>query len=499
MDQADTAQLAAVLGALGALLVLIPGQRVPLLAGIGVLAAAEIAFGVSLSTSVSGASLAILALVAALVLVGGAAGFVRRPDLVPPIVLAAAPFRLPLEFRSENRFYVAIAEQGSLGRLLPLYAVLGAATLALAYRVARGDRIVVIPAVIALPAAAFIAFASLSLLWSDDLDAGRNLLAYFLLPFALLLAVVARAPFAVWLPRALAWIAVSLATLFAVIGLVEAGTRHLLFSAPSVDVGNAYSSLFRVTSLFRDPNLYGRHVVLGIVVLVVVLCFVKLGARAALLVALLWAGLYFSHSQSSMAALFVAVLAIAVVISGRSSRFVIAGMAVAVVIASAALLAVELQDESARRVTSGRSLRIEDTARVAVDHPLAGVGIGGQPLASRRQADRNAQVERFVSHTTPLTIAAELGIIGLALYVALLAGAVKTILDVRRRDAALGLGLGAALLALFVHSLFYSGFIEDPLTWFVLAVAAGSVAQRPQKVAEADLAVPAPRTPVPSG
>ena len=31
--------------------------------------------------------------------------------------------------------------------------------------------------------------------------------------------------------------------------------------------------------------------------------------------------------------------------------------------------------------------------------------------------------------------------------------------------------LAAALIALFVHALAYSGFFEDPLTWFVLAVA----------------------------
>ena len=43
----------------------------------------------------------------------------------------------------------------------------------------------------------------------------------------------------------------------------------------------------------------------------------------------------------------------------------------------------------------------------------------------------------------------------------------------RRRDQALGLALAASFLALFVHALFYSGFLEDPLTWLVLAVGAG--------------------------
>ena len=32
----------------------------------------------------------------------------------------------------------------------------------------------------------------------------------------------------------------------------------------------------------------------------------------------------------------------------------------------------------------------------------------------------------------------------------------------------------ASFLALFVHALFYSGFLEDPLTWLVLAVGAGT-------------------------
>ena len=49
---------------------------------------------------------------------------------------------------------------------------------------------------------------------------------------------------------------------------------------------------------------------------------------------------------------------------------------------------------------------------------------------------------------------------------------------VRRRHQALGLSLAAVFLALFVHSLAYSGFFEDPITWFVLAVAAAFLSGR---------------------
>jgi hypothetical protein len=39
-----------------------------------------------------------------------------------------------------------------------------------------------------------------------------------------------------------------------------------------------------------------------------------------------------------------------------------------------------------------------------------------------------------------------------------------------------GRPLAASFLALFVHALFYSGFLEDPITWLVLAVGAGWLA-----------------------
>ena len=106
-----------------------------------------------------------------------------------------------------------------------------------------------------------------------------------------------------------------------------------------------------------------------------------------------------------------------------------------------------------------------------------GVGIGGQPRASRRLAGSERPSANFVSHTTPLTVFAELGVIGLVLYAWLLAGGAWLILQVWRRDETMGLVLGAAFVGLFVHALFYSGFLEDPLTWFVIGLAAAYCSQ----------------------
>jgi O-antigen ligase len=479
MEHPDLAQLAAVGGAVGAVLVLLARGRLALLAGLVVLGAAELGLAYSLGTGsldrISSATGVAAAVVGIVVLGGAAALLARRPAIVPVAVLVAAPFRPPLSFDSSGTFLVSIADDGRLGRLLPLYFVLAAAGAALGWRALRGREIRALPLVIAAPAAAFFAFACLSLTWAGDLEAGANLLAFFTLPFALLLATVARADFRDSVPRALGVAAIGLATLFALVGLWQAVTHELFFYAPNLAVSNANTDFFRVTSLFGDPSLYGRHLVLGIGVVLALLAARrwKPWPLVALLV-IMWAGLFFSYSQSSMAALLVVTLALGLATGGRRVRLAVGVLALVALLAGGAYAAVQMIDgESLNKITSDRTERVEDTLRVVEEDPIVGVGIGGQPRASRRLAHSDRPTPNFVSHTTPLTVFAELGVVGLALYAWLLVGGALMIAAVRRHDEALGLALMASFLALFVHALFYSGFLEDPVTWLVLAVAAG--------------------------
>jgi hypothetical protein len=458
---------AALFGALGAVLVLVACRRELLLAGFGALAVAEALLaregGLSLSAGVVAAGIVACAALGAL------AALLRRARwLVLPVLLAAAPFRLPLDFGREHGFFVSIAHGGQLGRLLPLYAVLAVAALALVWDAVVGLPPPAVRREIAVPAAAFLSFASLSSIWSSDAGSARNLLEFFLLPFAVLVAVGGRAPVPDRLPRVLGVVAVTLACGFALVGIVEAATHRLIFYSHNLAVSNTYTSFFRVTSLFRDPSLYGRHVVLGLAVLVVCLWLGRIAVvPAAVLIALLWVGLYFSYSQSSFAALFAVVLGVTIV----------AATAVAVALVGVGIAASKVADTSVRKATSDRSRRVELTAKVWVHHPVVGVGLGAQPRESQKLAQRFAPLQNFVSHTTPLTVAAELGVVGFLLYVALLAGGALALDAVRRRHEALGLSLAAVFLALFVHSLAYSGFFEDPITWLVLAVAAAFLAR----------------------
>jgi len=468
--------LAAVLGAAGAAGILISGRRAVVLAGLAAIVAAEVLLtrvgGLHFSAKLIGAAVVGLVIFAAL-----AALLLRARWLVLPLAAVAAPFRLPLDFGSSHRFFVAIAHGGQLGRLLPLYVVLGVATLAFAWDLLRGPPLRPLARELALPSAAFLAFASLSLTWTIDAGSGRNLLEYFLLPFGVLVAVAGRAPFPAQLPRVLALITVALASLFAVVGIAEAATHRLIFYSHGLQVANTYASFFRVTSLFRDPSLYGRHVVLGMTVVVVLLWLRKIDLLpATVLLAVMWVGLYFSYSQSSYVALFVVVLAVTLVAADPRVRRLALAAALVVVFAAIGIAAAKVAHSSVRKATSDRSRRITLTAKVFEHHQLAGVGLGGQPRASQRLSTRLDPLPTFVSHTTPLTVAAELGIVGLLLYIAVLAGAARALDAVRRRHQALGLSLAAVFLALFVHSLAYSGFFEDPITWLVLAITAAYLA-----------------------
>ena len=487
MEHPDLAQFAAVVAAAGAVLLLAGRGRVQVLAGLGLMGAGELMLAVSISgtdklDTLTGASGAAAAVAAGVVLAALAAVAVKRPAWVPIAVLVAAPLRPPISFESGGGFPISVADDGQLGRLLPLYLVLASAALALAWRVLRSHPGAhrALPRVIAYPAAAFIAFACLSITWADRLAPAAELLTYFTIPFALLLAVVGRSPFPDWAPRALARVGIALGVVFASVGLYQAATRELFFFAPNLAVSNNNSDYFRVTSLFGDPSLYGRHVVLAMGILLVVLALRRIDVWLGIgLLAVMWGGLLFSYSQSSMVALIAVTLAVAAATGGRTVRMVVAGGLAAVLLAGVGYVAsIEIRGDSLRRETSDRTQRVEDTVRVVKEDPLRGVGIGNQASASRRLAaeERDARpTANFVSHTTPLTVAAELGAVGLALYFWLIVGGSRAIAAVARLDRALGLALGASLLALFVHALFYSGFLEDPLTWLVLAIAAGQL------------------------
>jgi O-antigen ligase len=473
MERVELAEAAAVLGALAAPLLLLARVRLALLAGVVLLAGAQVGLAFALvpdqlgdlADSPARLAAAALGVVAVTAL---AVGFARWPVAVPVALLVAAPIRIPVQLGEEEAFL-----------LLPLYGVLAAAVLGLLLRLLRGAELRPLPLLVAVPAAAYVGIAGLSLLWTNDPREGSIDLFFFLFPFAGLLLVVGQALLTGVLTRLLAATLLAVTAVLAAIGLWQEWT-HTLFFADDLQFANAYTSFFRVTSLFADSSIYGRYLAVGIAVLVVLLWLDRLRPALGLpLLALLLAGLYFSYSQSSFVALFGAVLLVGLVAGDRRTRIVLASTAAAVVLATVGVFAAVSWDESSRRATSGRLPLVELTLPVFKDHPVAGVGIGGQARASSRLEDARERVRRNVSHVAPLTVAAELGLLGLAAYAGLLFAAGRSSFLAMQRNRALGLSLSAVFTVLVVHSLAYSGFFEDPLTWGALGLAAAALGLRP--------------------
>ncbi len=428
MEHAQLAEIAALLGALGAVGALVTRGGIFPLIGLGLLGAATGGLAWSLVGDEdvglllhdpAGIGLIVIGAAVAIAL---AVPLARYPAVVPVAMLAAAPFRVPVQLGAEEAFL-----------LLPLYLVIAAAVLALAFRILRGERPPPPPFLLALPLAAFVTLASTSFLWTWDERAGGIALAFFVFPFTAGLATVARSPIAEWLPRALLGTLVALGTLFAAVGIWQAHTRTLFFGR-DVEVANAYTSFFRVTSLFKDPSLYGRYLVVPIAVLLVAI-LVRRGRTidwvvATGFVAFLFLGLFYSYSQSSFVALFVVTFAVAVVGADGRTRIVLLACALVATLAAAGVAGASIGGRSAKDVTSGRSRLVDVTVEAFKERPIAGVGIGGQPKASS-EIVRKGSPSRNASHTTPLTVLAELGVIGFALYAWLL-GAVAWALYPRR-------------------------------------------------------------------
>jgi O-antigen ligase len=280
-----------------------------------------------------------------------------------------------------------------------------------------------------------------------------------------------------------AYTVVGLALVFVAVAAVEYASRRLLFHS-SLNDNQRY---FRVNSLFYDPNIYGRFLALTIVLLAAALMWesrVRVVTALALIAAVLWLGLLASVSQSS----FVALLAgLAVIAAARLPPRVTAAGAAIVVIAAVAIaiaasgrLHLNLSDtSSANNATGGRASLVNQGLDLFAARPLQGYGAGSfscEFLRRTRPAHRcGAPAPLGVtsdSHTTPVTIAAEQGVLGLIAYVLLLAAGVLTLARGGVRGSAVRVAVLAAFVGLVVHTWAYADFLEDPIVWALLAVGA---------------------------
>jgi O-antigen ligase len=134
-----------------------------------------------------------------------------------------------------------------------------------------------------------------------------------------------------------------------------------------------------------------------------------------------------------------------------------------------------VRHHSLNRASGGRYKLVTNGVAIAAHHPVQGVGIGAFKKAyAQRTGLKGKEPKAAASHDTPVTVAAETGIVGEGLYIWLLVTGFLLLFRAaaaRARTPRLPLILGASLAAMFVHSLFYNAFFEDPMAWGALALA----------------------------
>jgi putative inorganic carbon (HCO3(-)) transporter len=488
---------AAIAGCLGVALVLAARDHRLRLAGLAAVGAASCALGAVVAPSGRPAYVgAVAALIVSAALLGPPA-LTRWPWSLAFATLLLVPARIPVTVGGE-----------SAKLLLPLYLVAIAAGCTIFLETLRGDRRSRELGPLALPLAAFVLWSGLSLAWSNDVEGGAlQLLAYYL-PFSMIVAGLARLP---WSRRAVSWLAaqlIAMALLFTAVGYEQYRTRNVFWN-PKVIVGDAYAPFFRVNSVFWDPSIYGRFLMvamLAALVLVVRGRSLRNALAAAAAIAALFVGLLLSYSQSSFAGLIVGVLLVTAIVWRR--RAILALAAVVVVLISVGAASPHVRHgvlnrsiSSLDRVTSGRASLVTNGIRVALDHPIWGTGLAGfRQDYARLTHLKGKQPKKAASHTTPITVAAEQGAIGLGLYVwmlaALLLTAFRRLTRGFEQDVALAVGLAA--VAIVVHSLAYANFFEDPMAWSLFglaplaAAACDRLAPRPAAMSAPGSSLPEP-------
>ncbi len=386
-------------------------------------------------------ALGVVGLVAAL---GLAAVFRRWPVLLPLAIVAVLPFRVPLH-----------AGGDTANLLIPLYVVIAGGVLAVGSRswlpnasraggvvggTAPEDALATAggggsPAATGparhLPwvLAGVVVLYALQALYSPDFSKSLQNVCFFFVPFSLVYALLRDVRWDKKLLTLVLWVVAVEAVAFVFVGTVEYLSRELFWN-DQVIRSNEFHTYFRVNSIFWDPNIYGRYLALVIVVAMSALLWAKERRALALLtglVAVLWFGLVLTFSQSSFAALLagLAVLAALRWSLKWTLAAVGAGAVLAIVIVLFAGGASKLSPDRLNVDTGGRSNLVSGGVTMFGQRPLWGYGAGSFPKAYRDHiATRKAPVS--VSHTEPITVAAEQGVIGLVAYAALLIVALWT-------------------------------------------------------------------------
>jgi|CXWL01.1.fsa_nt_gi O-antigen ligase len=421
---------------------------------------------------------------AAASLAAGACFYEQR--LLGPLLAVALPLEITklafpfLQTRSELGGGIGETSIVDAGRL-----VVALAFAIWLIRPGRARAAVVPTSPLTLPLALLFAVYACSTLWAFDPGGARTetiRLLFSLGGFALV-------PFFVRDRVSLRWTLlafVAVAAALAVVGVYQQITGDFFWNEGLGRFGER-----RINTTFADPNHFARFLLEAIVVAMMLWAFVSRRLRYTMLapaIALSMLTLVFTGSRGAWAVGVITLPAavLAMPIAGRARLRVMGTGVVTIVVIGIAIAAISpfftKRVETAKFGTEALGARpylVEAGLDMFTDYPLTGVGAGGYQAAFEEDyfehKDPKIKANVTASHTSAVTILAELGLIG-ALAVAFLvvrwASYIRSLAatrDVELRAVALGIGLMSAVI--FLGSQTEGRFLEDPFLWFIAGLA----------------------------
>lgn len=321
---------------------------------------------------------------------------------------------------------------------------------------------------------AFFGWVVLSLLWADDVASAQSSAVRLALSLVFLLVVYSGVRSERDL-RTIAWAFVIGASLTTVYGFVA-----------------GLSLAGRFTGGMADPNFLAAALVTAAAIGGFLLAAGERGARRVVLLVclvILASGLVATGSRGGLIALVITlVVGTALAGSFRSRAVAVVLVVIAVGVGFFVVFASASVKERATSISSSSSAGRTDAWQVALamakDHPIVGVGLDNYPVVQSRYINGTLNLTDIIlfrrlhleAHNTYLQLLAEVGVIGLGLFAALVFGPLRTALQIggaarSRSLEALSRGYVVGMIGLLTSYFFLSGLYEKQL-WLLLGVLA---------------------------
>jgi putative inorganic carbon (hco3(-)) transporter len=411
------------------------------------------------------------AIFAIAVLAAAARVIARHPGLLAPLAVVALPFRIPIQTGPTTSnllvpLYLVVAA-GALAWIVPALRAPGESDPPAPAEDGSGGWAIWVERLLAI----YVVLYGLQAVYSSSFETALQQMVFFYVPFALLYRLLRDLRWTREMIRICLLLTVALALIFSGIGFVEYATKSIILNSKLV-VANDLHTYFTVNSVFFDPDIFGRYLALVMILLAVLLIYdrpQREQVQTIIALAVLWVGLLLTLSRSSLGALLVG-LAVLAALRWKPSR----ALVIAVVVIALGGLAVAATprtfglNQGINGASSGRGGLVSGGLSLFADRPVWGWG-SGSFVKEYRAHHRATATTLSASHTIPITVAAEQGLIGEIAYLALVLAALVCLIR-RARGDPLRSAIGAAFAALVFHTLLYADFLEDPVTWALLGV-----------------------------